>query len=443
MVALSSAVQGQRGVSFGSSPVARDSAHVTEAKPNRLETLYRVSQALGSTLDLDPLLEAVLDQVIDVTGAERGFLMLGDTADRMEYRVARGMDRQAISSPEFEISRGVVERVARDAEPVLSADVKTDEWLSSRDSVMNLQLRSLMCVPLQVKGVPLGLVYVDNRIQAGIFSGEDLELLQAVANQAAVAIENARLHQVALEGARLERELELAREIQASLIPGESPQFPGYDISGLWRSAREVAGDFYDFIPRADGGLGVIIGDVTDKGVPAAFFMALARTSIRASILEDEPLALSMAKANRLICQDSQSGMFVTLYLVHLAKDTGEGCSVSAGHNPPLWYQARTQGVSPFPKGSLPLGIMEEAKYQEQDLALETGDVLLLHTDGVIDAENLDGVNFGEDRLKAALAYGAGAAARGIVGGIWSSIDEFTEGTAPIDDITMVAIKRV
>lgn len=384
-----------------------------------------------------------MDQVVAVTGAERGFLMLGSDADEMEFRVARGMDRQTIQAPEFEISRGVVERVASDADPVLSADVETDEWLASRDSVMNLQLRSLMCVPLQVKGVSLGLVYVDNRVQAGIFSHSDLELLQAVANQAAVAIDNARLHQVALERARLERELELARQIQTSLIPGSPPEFAGYEIAGLWRSAREVAGDFYDFVPRADGGLGIVIGDVTDKGVPAAFFMALARTSIRASILADEPLAACMERANRLVCQDSQSGMFVTLYLVHLAPNGGEGCSVGAGHNPPLRYHSQGGRVERLPLGSFPLGVVDDATYREHDFTLDPGDVLLLYTDGVIDAEDEEGRGFGEDRLMRAFGDRASESAETLVSDLASTVDRFTRGAPQTDDITLVAIKRV
>jgi sigma-B regulation protein RsbU (phosphoserine phosphatase) len=138
-----------------------------------------------------------------------------------------------------------------------------------------------MCAPLQLRGQPIGVVYVDNRLQAGIFDSDDLSLLEAVGNTAAVAIENARLHERELQQARLERELELARQIQTSLMPHAAPQFPGFDIAGFWRVAREVGGDFYDFIPLPGGGIGIVIGDVTDKGVAAAVFMALARTTVR------------------------------------------------------------------------------------------------------------------------------------------------------------------
>ena len=277
----------------------------------RLETLYRVSRSVSSSLDLNQTLNTVIDLVIDVTGAERGFLMLGESAETLEFRVARGIDRQAIETPEFQVSRGVLDRVALEGEPVVTDDAQSDEWLSSRQSVSALKLRSIMCVPIIVQNRPIGLIYVDNRMQTGIFLNEDLELLQAVADTAGVAIENARLHQVAIERARLEQELDVARRVQSSLIPLEPPTYPPFEIAGLWRTAREVAGDFYDFIPRPNGELAIIIGDVTDKGVPAAFFMALARTTLRASLTTEAPLAECIASANQLICLDSSSGMFV------------------------------------------------------------------------------------------------------------------------------------
>ena len=161
-------------------------------------------------------------------------------------------------------------------------------------------------------------MYVDNRMQAGIFQPADLELLQAVANAAAVAIENARLHEQALSRARLERELEVAKQVQASLIPRSPPEVPGFELGALWRSAYEVAGDFFDFVPRPDGEIGVVIGDVTDKGIAAAVFMALARTTLRASLASYAEPGARLGQANRLLCADAGSGKSVTLYYVGL-----------------------------------------------------------------------------------------------------------------------------
>lgn len=408
----------------------------------RLETLHRVSQALGSTLELDPLLETVMDQMIGVTGAERGFLMLGDSAEGMTFRVARGIDRKTIQSPAFQVSRGVMDRVVDSASPALVGDASSEAWLADRTSVSSLGLRSIMCVPLISRAACIGLVYVDNRLQAGAFASEDLDLLQTVAAMACVAIENARLHSVEIDQARLERELEVAREVQTSLIPQAAPAFPGYAIAGAWHAAREVAGDFYDFIPRPDGSLAVLIGDVTDKGVPAAFFMALARTSLRASLNTERSPQECITRANRLVCADAGSGMFVTLYLLCLGADGATADVVSAGHNPPLWVHAATGEVSALPKGSLPLGIEEGAPYVQHRLSIEPGDVVLLYTDGVTDAMDRNGEAFGLSRLKRVLRENHSNGAGEILSAVRNALEGFTGGLPQYDDVTLVGVKR-
>lgn len=411
-------------------------------KPGRLETLYRVSQSLSSSLELDVVLDAVMDQVIDITGAERGFLMMGESADELRFRVARGIDRTIIEAPEFEVSRGVLMRVADEGEPLVTDDAQRDQFLSGRESVSALNLRSIMCVPLQARGKRIGLIYVDNRMHSGIFRPSDLDLLQAVANTAAVAIENARLHLVAVERARLERELELARQIQTSLIPAEAPQVEGYQISGVWRAAREVAGDFYDFIPRADGELAVVIGDVTDKGVPAALFMAHVRTTLRASFGLELPLEECLIQANRLISADSGSGMFVTLCCLALNATRGEATFVSAGHHPPLLYRVQAHQIEALEMRSFPLGIDPDFTYQAQRFTMDDGDLILLYTDGVVDAVNDAWEDYGKDRLARVLQDNGGLAAGSLLDALERDIRTFTHEAPLYDDITLVGVKR-
>ncbi|NIS81760.1 MAG: SpoIIE family protein phosphatase [Anaerolineales bacterium] len=416
---------------------------MSDSSVYRLDTLYQVTQALGTTLDLDALLNVVIDQVIAVTGAERGFLMLGEASTDMAIRVARGMDRQTIEAPEFQVSRGVVDRVATEGEPLLTSDAQSDAWLSERASVFDLKLRSIMCTPLQTQGVSIGLVYVDNRMHTGIFTEADLELLQAVANTAAVAIENARLHKLAIEQARMEQELEVARQVQTSLIPLEAPKVRGFEISGVWRAAREVAGDFYDFIPRDNGQLAIVIGDVTDKGVPAAFFMALARTTVRASIVGDVPGAAGLTQSNRLICADAASGMFVTLYYLALRPETPHVTCVSAGHNPPLWLHAKSGEISALAGGSLPFGIDADQVYVEVSETLEVNDSILLYTDGIIDAMNERSEFFGLERLMEAFRDHQDASVEEMLNGVQGAVDAFAGDTPPFDDLTLVAVRYV
>ena len=193
----------------GSSPHSSD----------RLALLYRLSQTFNSSLDLDEVLNRVMDEVVATTQAERGFVMLCEPGERLVFRAARGMDQKTIDEPRFQVSRSVVERVAREGQPILTSDAQVDDRFSMRDSVLILGLRSILCVPLKIKDQVLGVVYVDNRLQAGIFGQEQLGLLNAIAASAAIAIENARLYQVAIEKGRLERELQMAHDVQASLLP--------------------------------------------------------------------------------------------------------------------------------------------------------------------------------------------------------------------------------
>ncbi len=271
------------------------------APADRLALLYHLSQTFNSSLDLNEVLNRVIDEVIVSTRAERGFVMLRDELGKMTFRVARGMEQSSIDDPMFQISLGIVEGVAQNGQPVLTGDAQIDPRFSMRQSVRLLGLRSILCVPLKVKEQILGTVYVDNRIQAGIFTQEDLELLSAIAYSAAIAIENARLYQVAVEKGRLERELQVARDVQVSLLPREIPQFPGWEFVARWLPARQVAGDYYDFIPGKDGQLGIVVADVSDKGMPAALFMTLTRSIIRASMDLAIPAMEGMSRANRLI----------------------------------------------------------------------------------------------------------------------------------------------
>jgi sigma-B regulation protein RsbU (phosphoserine phosphatase) len=410
---------------------------------DRLEMLYHLSQSLGSTLQLDPLLNAVMDQVIGVTHAERGFLMLGARAEDLTFRVARGMNQTTIEAPEFQVSRGVVQRVASEGKAVVTSDAQSEDWLAQRQSVATLGLRSIMCVPLRLRGKSIGVIYVDNRLQAGIFRRDDLDLLEAVANTAAVAIENARLHEREIERSRLERELEVARQIQTSLMPPAAPALPGFDIAGFWQVAREVGGGFYDFVLQPAGGMGIVIGDVTDKGVPAALFMALARTTLRSSLAASASPLAGIQQANRLICADAGTGMFVSLYYAGLDAGSRALTCVNAGHNPPLHLRAADRTVQPLPRGGLPLGIQEAASAVETRVELLQGDSLLLYTDGAVDAQNAGGEFYGLQRLAEAMDQNRLLSAAGMVEAIGASVARFTAGTQPFDDITMVAIKSI
>jgi len=431
---------------------------VTQPTADRLALLYRVSQVFNSSLDLDAVLTRVMDEVIAATRAERGFLMLADAEGKLAFRAARGMEQQTIDAPEFQISRGLVERVAREGQPLLASDAQSDDWLSRRASVTGLRLRSILCVPLKFKDAILGVIYVDNRLQAGIFTPDDLELLNALASQAAIAIENARLYLVAVEKGRLERELQVALQVQSSLIPAEAPRLPGWEFAALWQPARVVGGDYYDFIPvnlvkdlkssqetalSLSKSLGLVIADVSDKGMAAALFMALTRSTVRASVAPASTPAGGITQANTLISADAANGMFVTLFYAQLDPATGEFTYVNAGHNPPFHYRAKENELTELTRTGMALGIDPTFRYDQRRLTLAPGDIVLLYTDGVTEAPDAQQEEFGVERLMNIVREKRAASAAEIVASIHAALRAFT-GDAPLfDDITSVVVKRL
>lgn len=431
-------------------------------EPTRLALLYRVSQAFNSTLDLDQVLETVMDEVITAMHAERGFLMLREPDGRLTFRAARGMDQQTVEQPEFQVSRGIVERVAQEGQPLLTSNAMDDQRLSGRESVNILGLRAVLCVPLLLKGKNIGVVYVDNRLRAGIFSPADMELLTAIAASAAVAIENARLYQVAVEKGRLERELQVARDLQTSLLSRETPQLPGWEFAADWQPAREVAGDFYDFIslsgdlakvpvnqrltrplqgPR-HARLGIVIADVADKGMPAAIFMALTRSTVRASLSSAATPAAGLAHANRLVCADSTEGMFVTLFYAELDTEAGQLTYVNCGHNPALFYQAARGELTRLMPTGAALGIEADLPFTEQTVHLETGDLVVMYTDGFTEAIEASMEQFGEERLQAVVRENAHRAPAEMITALRAALQAFAGTLPPFDDRTIVVLKR-
>jgi sigma-B regulation protein RsbU (phosphoserine phosphatase) len=409
---------------------------------DHLALLYQLSQTFNSSLDLDEVLNRVMDEVIAATRAERGFIMLREPDGELAFRTARGMARETIDEPEFQISRGVVEKAAHEGEPILTSDAQHDPRFSGRESVLGLKLRSILCVPLKLKEAVSGVIYVDNRIQAGIFTEDDLNLLNAIAASAAIAIENARLFQIAVEKGRMERELEMAYKVQSSLIPGEIPKISGWQVAATWVPAREVAGDFYDFFPGKEGQWGLVIADVVDKGMAAALFMANSRSILRASVRGGALPKEAITEANRLVCADAAYGMFLSLVYTVLYPDSGELIYVNAGHNPPLLCRAGEKEPQELTRTGSLVGVFDDAVYEQRTLHLEQGDFIVFYTDGVIDAINPQEQLFGEQRFREVVQENCELPPEELLAAIQRAVNAFTGSEAPFDDITLMVVKR-
>jgi sigma-B regulation protein RsbU (phosphoserine phosphatase) len=408
----------------------------------RLELLYRLSQAFNSTLDLDKVLNRVMDEVIATMHAERGFVMLVDSDGKTTFRAARGLEQKTLEDPQFQVSCSVIEKVLQEGQPILTSDAMSDERFNMRKSIMAMGLRAILCVPLKNKDEILGAIYVDNRLRAGIFQRDDLSMLASIADSAAIAIENARLYRLAIEQGRLERELQMARKVQSGLLPHDLPQFSGWQFAARWQPAREVGGDYYDFISLRNQCLGVLIADVTDKGMPAALFMAATRNFVRTSADSSSSPVECMTRVNRLLHAESDDTMYASMFYAALDLATGELTYVNAGHNPPLYLSAAADKAIELEHTGMWLGVDENSKFEQRAINLQPGDLLLLYTDGVTDALNAAGEEFGLDRVRQILYQQRNASAETISEVFIQTLAAFTVNSAPFDDITIVVIKR-
>jgi sigma-B regulation protein RsbU (phosphoserine phosphatase) len=313
---------------------------------------------------------------------------------------------------------------------------------------------STLALPLATKGELFGTMIVELGGSDQRFLRRGLSILSGIAGQAAMAIENDLLLQEAAEQERMKQELAVAHRIQASFVPDCCPAVSGWDLAPIWRSARQVGGDFYDFVPlpasgenqRLDGSrMGLVIADVADKGVPAALFMALSRTLVRTMAIDGRPPAAAIARANDLMLADASSGLFVTLFYAIIRPEEGEVTYVNAGHMPPLVVRAADGAVEELRVPGMALGVLPSTQFQEwkdRKALLEPGDVLILYTDGVTDASGSEEQRFGLERLRQVVSTHRHLSAAELADTIHEAVENFVGGAPQIDDFTLLVAKR-
>jgi sigma-B regulation protein RsbU (phosphoserine phosphatase) len=302
-------------------------------------------------------------------------------------------------------------------------------------------------VPLLVEERTTGVLVVDSR-KPRSFDAAELRFLQLMANQAAIALETARLHQEEIQRQRIEEELAVGRHIQLSMLPSACPIVPHWDLAAVYEAAQQVGGDFYDFIqtPELPGHLGVVIADVSGKGVPAALFMALSRTIIRNAALQGLQPADTLIQANYFIQENSRADMFLTAFCATLDINSGLLTYASAGHDRPLWWQADQGHFEELDSGGMILGMLEDVELEERSASILPLDFVIFYTDGVTEAMNGDTEEYGKERLQAviagALSEHSDSTALEILQSIQDDVQTFTAGTPPSDDFTLIVLKR-
>lgn len=427
---------------------AVDNSHLTAAREEEVwisTVLLQVAEAIRRLQPVETTLEQVTRLAPALTGVDRCAAVLLD--EEGNYRV------RTVHALRPELADAYADGVIRPGElPLLDDACRLGQPLVVNDTANNPRVldawrthfgsRTILVVPLLVADEPIGALLADDVDATHMFSPRRVRIVSGIANQAAIAIENARLQSQEAERARLGRELELGHDIQRSLLPMEAPQLPGYQIAYRWRSAREVGGDFFDFVPLAPGRLGLVIADVSDKGVPAALYMMFARTLMRAAALSGREPAAALLRTNELILADSKSDMFITVYYSVLDAGQHKLTYASAGHNLALYAPADGGAPQPMVTEGIALGIIEEAAIGQKELDMMPGDVALFFTDGVVEALNPTGEEFGTERLADILCAQRGASAEAIADAIEAAVRAFAGDVAQYDDFTLILVKR-
>ncbi len=418
----------------------------------KVARFLEVSQAFRSSLTPDDVLRIIVDAAIEMTKAERGFLMLKNEAGELEFKVARDHRRNTLRGDKFAMSRSVVDKAVRRNRSVIINDACDSGSSSTPESAINLDLRSIVCIPLHRfrfseatkstsshKRDVIGALYVDSRIVTGALSNTSVRVLESLSFEAAKCLENVRLMHEEHEKQKFEREFAMAREVQSALQPAIFRHYEAFEVAARSIPCRYVGGDFYDVITLPDGSAMFVLGDVSGKGISAALLAAMAQGGIQTQLGIGLSLAEAIGNLNRLIAQKSSANRFITLFCGVLDRE-GSLSYVNAGHNPPIL--ARRDGrVELLSTESLLLGAFDFAEYQARQTRLEPGDVIVVFTDGVTEALNASNEMFGDERLERLVSASVETSAEQIRERILEEVQAFTRGLPQGDDITLLAIK--
>jgi serine phosphatase RsbU (regulator of sigma subunit) len=394
----------------------------------------RAGRELSGHLPLEELFRLIMDLSIDAVGAARGVLMTIE-GEELVVRAARGEG--------FRISNAVRDRVIKEKSSLLVRDARLDKIFKERLSIVEQQVRSILAVPLQTDNRVIGIIYLDSPHFVHEFTKEDMNLLTVMANIAAIRIEHARLAEVEAAERILTRDMSQAADIQRRLLPTKVPVVPGVELAGYNAACRTVGGDYYDFIPFADGEIGMVVGDVAGKGMPAALLMSSLQA--RVQVLFDEPhdIASRVTRLNRAIASNCPDNRFITFFVGALDLKKNEFVYCNAGHNPGILVR-KDGSIEWLEGGGIVLGIMPAAKYVQETISVQPGDTIVLYSDGVTEAcqPNAD-EEFGEERLAEIASELRGQPATAIVAGVIQRLTAWMAGSPAADDITLVVARRL
>jgi len=415
---------------------------------DKLRMLLDITKKISRSLDLQEVLNLVMDTLDSLIPYDAAGIFVVRCVDNaipgtteepcvFEAEAVRGYDIEELTNLHLKLGEGLIGQVALTAEPIISSDVRNNpNYINARS-----QTRSEMVAPIISNTEVIGVFDLESD-ELNAYSTDDLEVLMLLASQVAIIIEKVMLHEHLIEKKRLEGQLEVARQVQLELLPAKDPQLEGYDISAYNFPTEEVSGDYYDWVRIYEDQIGLVIADVSGKGVPAALLMAFLRASLRAATHIGYSPHISMAKVNYLLWESIERNQFVTAFYGILDVTNRTLTYTNAGHNPPILLKPNGE-IRFMDRGSVPLGMFRDTRYHEYYLTTEPGDVLVLYTDGVTEAHNLKGEEFGRERLAQGVKRHHQLSARDLIAALHTEVLDWTEGVGATDDVTFFVIKAL
>lgn len=417
---------------------------------DKLRMLLDITKKISRSLDLDEVLNLVMDTLDSLMPYDAAGIYLvkcsqpmgewgGDLDDSCVFhtQAVRGYDIADLQELGLKMGEGLIGHVALSGKPFTSQDVRKEpRYINAR-----ARTRSEMVAPIISNNEVIGVFDLESD-ELNAYGKDDLEILMLLSSQVAIIIEKVMLHEQLIEKQRLETQLEIARQVQLQLLPPRDPQLEGFDISAYNFPTEEVSGDYYDWVRIYDDQIGIVIADVSGKGVPAALLMAFLRASLRAATHIGYAPHISMAKVNYLLWESIERNQFVTGFYGTLDATNRTMAYSNAGHNPPVLIDV--DGSAHFEeRGGVPLGMFRDSRYYEYYATIESGQMLVLYTDGVTEAMNSAGEEYGRDRLVETARRGRHLSARELIDFIHQDVIDWTEGLGVTDDVTFFIVKAL
>lgn len=415
-------------------------------KYEEINLFYQLTAMIGAESDLDNICKTLLEKIDGVINGQRISIMLFDrSTNELIIVAARGFDISQLENHRISLKEGISGYVLRRGEPLV---VKNKKEMPKDMPVSTRKYKSesfvsapMICSLSEGSDVPIGVINVTEKRGVDHFTSADMKLLTSIASIASIAIHNSMLIERVRQTNRLEKELEIAETIQLGLLPGEFPSLKDLEIAGQCRSAKKVGGDYFDFV-LTDESVNMIVADVSGHNVSAALMMAMARSVLRAQMQKTKSVSQILHQANKLLFEDmSRAGFFISIFLLRYNRITRKLTYSNGGHHPVLWHRAREKASVPLDAEGLVLGVLPQVEFEEKSVVLEPGDLLVMYTDGIVEATDPKGRVFGIRRLKNLIKKSVDAPPKGIIEKILQRLDDFNAKRAQTDDFTIQILK--